>query len=72
MFRPSKNPSPEQIRDVIASSEHKMARRIQDPRNGDWHYWPFEDATHAEGAHRLAVPYERLPGDGDVVFGDPK
>ena len=68
LFRPTKNPTPEKIRDIIAMSQHEAARRMQDPQNGDWFYWPFEDATHAEGATQLAVPYDRPAGGGDVII----
>ena len=68
MFAPVKNPSPAEIKDLLATSQHKAARRIRDPRTGDHWYWPFEQATHAEGAKVLGILYERTPGEGDVIF----
>lgn len=62
-----KNPSKAEIVDIINRSRSKSARRIEDPRNGDLWYWPFEENTHAEGAEHLGVPYNRPPGGGDVV-----
>ena len=67
MLNAIKNPSPSQVRDIIAKSKHFAARRIIDPRDGAVWVWPFERATHAEGAAALGVPYDRRPGDGDVL-----
>jgi len=69
-FTARQNPTDEEIREIIAASKHKAARRITDPRNGDRWYWPAEQATHAEGAAKLGVPYDRPPGEGDIVTND--
>jgi hypothetical protein len=66
----TKNPDPEQIADFIRASAHRAARRIIDPRSGDVWVWPAEQATHAEGAERLGVPYDKKPGEGDILTGD--
>jgi hypothetical protein len=68
MFEPLKNPSTAAIRALAGKSKHDACRRICDPRSGDFWYWPFEQATHAEGASVLGVPYDRKPGEGDVIF----
>lgn len=63
------NPDQAQIAELFAASKHRALRRIADHKGGYW-YWPFEQATHAEGALLLKIPYDRPPGAGDVVFGD--
>jgi hypothetical protein len=70
MFNPTRNPSDADVRGIIAASKYKAARRITDPRNGDHWYWPAEQATHAEGAAHLKVPYDRPPGAGDIITDD--
>jgi hypothetical protein len=70
MFSPTKNPTDSEVRGIIAASKHKAARRVTDPRNGDQWYWPAEQATHAEGAGHLGVPYDRPPGAGDIITDD--
>lgn len=67
MFAPIKNPSDQELVALIRSSPNTTARRIVDPRNGDAWYWPAEQATHREGADTLGIPYDRLPGAGDIV-----
>lgn len=67
MIEAIKNPSSEAIAALVNSSRHKAARRIVDPRNGDAWYWSAEQGTHAEGAAHLGVPYDRRPGEGDIV-----
>lgn len=67
-FTPVRNPDDEALRRVIMASRHKAARRIIDERDGTVWVWPFEQASHAEGAARLAVPYSRPPGSGDVLI----
>jgi hypothetical protein len=62
-----KNPTTAQVQGLIARSKHKAARRVTDPRDGSIWVWPFEQATHAEGAAKLGVPYDRPPGAGDVL-----
>jgi hypothetical protein len=69
-FTPTKNPSPAVIRDIISASINKCARRIVDQSNGDHWVWAFEQATHAEGAALLGIPYAIAPGLGDVLFAD--
>ena len=66
-FAPAKNPTDPEIRQIIEASAHKAARRIVDERDGAVWVWPFEQATHAEGAARLGVPYGRRSGEGDVL-----
>jgi hypothetical protein len=63
-----KNPTPAQTREIIGRSKHQAARKITDPRDGAVWVWPFEQATHAEGAAHLGVPYDRPPGGGDVLL----
>ena len=70
MFTPKKNPTKQDLTDILTASRHAAARRVQDPASGDFWYWPFEQATHAEGADKLGIPYHRKPGDGDVIFLD--
>lgn len=65
-----KNPSPPEIAETIRKSKHLAARTIIDARTGDRFVWPFEMATHAEGAAMLGVPYDRPSGSGDVLFLD--
>ncbi|MCI5112070.1 MAG: hypothetical protein MRY75_16080 [Marivita sp.] len=64
---PIKNPPHAAIVAMIKGSREQAARRITDPRNGDEWYWPAEQGTHAEGAAHLGVPYDRRPGEGDIV-----
>lgn len=64
-----KNPTRDQTLAVIAKSKHKAARRLVDPRTGDVWIWPAEDATHADGAKRLGIPYDKRPGEGEIVIG---
>jgi hypothetical protein len=66
-FTPALNPSPDLIAAMLASSRHRALRLIVDPSTGDRWLWPAEQATHAEGARRLAVAYDRPPGEGDIV-----
>jgi len=68
-FSPVCNPMPDTIAPMLASSRHRALRMIVDPRTGDRWLWPAEQATHAEGASRLGVPYDRPPGAGDIVTG---
>ena len=67
VFAPVRNPSREQIVDLIGRSKHAALRRIVDPRNGDVWVWRAEEATHTEGAASLSIPYDRRPGEGDVI-----
>lgn len=67
MFPATKNPSPDQVAKIVDASRHKAARRIVDPANGDAWYWPAEAGTHAEGAAALNIPYDRRPGEGDII-----
>jgi len=69
-FSPLRNPTGEQITALVARSRHDAARRIIDPTTGDAWYWPAEQATHAEGAAKLGIPYDRPPGAGDIVTRD--
>lgn len=66
-FSPIQNPTADDVRVIIEASAHKAARRIHDARSDTVWVWPFEQATHAEGAALLEVPYDRPPGGGDVL-----
>jgi len=68
MIEAVKNPSKAEARAIIARSKHGAARQITDHRDGAVWLWPFEQATHAEGAAHLGVPYDRPPGGGDVLL----
>ena len=63
----TKNPDDATVIGIIRGSRHKAARRIVDPNTGDEWVWPAEEATHAEGAERLGVPYDKKPGEGDIL-----
>jgi hypothetical protein len=67
---PLKNPTTNEIADVIRQSRHQAARQIIDPRNGDVWVWPAEQGTHAEGAAHLGVPYDKPPGTGTILTID--
>lgn len=67
MFEAQKNLKPGEIIALIGRSKHKAVRRIADPRSGDIWYWKAELATHAEGAEKLGVPYDRRPREGDIL-----
>ncbi|WP_305985358.1 hypothetical protein [Roseibium sp. MMSF_3544] len=69
-FTPVRNPTEKQIEAILKASSHNAARQITDPRTGDVYVWPFEQADHATGAKKLLVPYNRPPGDGDVLTLD--
>jgi len=62
-----RNPMPKAVRKIIRGSKLRAARRIVDPRNGDVWVWDASDATHADGAEALGVPYDKPPGLGDVL-----
>lgn len=65
MFTPLKNPDGAALENLFAASPSKTLRRI---RHGEDHwYWPAEQATHAEGAKTLSVPYDLPPGAGDII-----
>ena len=66
-FEAKKNLTASEIADLIDKSRHKAVRRITDPRNGDHWYWIAELGTHAEGARKLGVPYDKRPGEGDLL-----
>jgi hypothetical protein len=66
-FEAKKNITPAEIAALITASKHKAVRRIEDTRNGDFWYWKAELATHAEGAAKLGVPYDKRPGEGDIL-----
>lgn len=65
-----RNPSADQIERLIKSSRHGAARRIVDPHTGDAWYWRAEEGYHADGARQLGIPYDRPPGEGDIVTLD--
>ena len=66
-FEAKKNLSNSEIATLIEVSKHRAVRRIVDPRNGDLWYWKAELGTHAEGAQKLGVPYDKRPGEGDIL-----
>jgi len=66
-FEARKNLSDAEVAELVTQSKHKAVRRITDPRTGDHWYWPAEMATHREGADRLEVPYDKRPGEGDII-----
>jgi hypothetical protein len=66
-FEARKNLTDGEIAAMIRASKVKAVRRITDPCTGDHWYWPAEMATHAEGAEKLGVPYEKRPGKGDII-----
>ena len=66
-FEAKKNLSNSEIATLIELSKHRAVRRIVDPRNGDLWYWKAELGTHAEGARKLGVPYDKRPGEGDIL-----
>lgn len=66
-FDAKKNITPAEVLAMIGASKHKAVRRIADPRNGDLWYWKAELGTHAEGAAALKVPYDKRPGEGDIL-----
>lgn len=67
MFEAHKNPDEEAVRALIHGSKHRAVRRIRDERSGDYWYWDAALATHAEGAAKLDVPYDKRPGEGDIL-----
>jgi len=66
-FEPKKNLAPDEIAEMVKASGNEAVRRIHDPRTGDYWYWPAEMATHAEGAEYLGIPYDKRPGEGDII-----
>lgn len=70
MVEAIRNPTPEQVRDMIRASRHQAVRRIIDPRNGDVWCWPAEQGSHAQGAAFLGVPYDPPPNGGDILTLD--
>lgn len=66
-FPATLNPDETATRAIIDASRHKAARRIIHPDTGDVYVWPFEAGTHREGADALGIPYDRKPGEGDIL-----
>lgn len=64
-FLAFKDPTPDQVERLFASSPSKTLRRIKD--GASYWYWPSEHATHAEGAAKLNVAYHLPPGAGEIV-----
>lgn len=62
-----KNPSPRDVAEIIQASRQKAARRLVDSRNGDVWVWDPDIATHAEMALKLGIPYNKKPGEGDIL-----
>ena len=67
MFEAQKNLKPGEIIALIGRSKHKAVRRIADPRSGEHLVLKAELATHAEGAEKVGVPYDRRPGEGGIL-----
>lgn len=66
-FEAKKNLTPDDIAAMVKASTQEAVRRIHDPHSGDYWYWPAEMATHAEGAEKLGIPYDKRPGEGDII-----
>jgi hypothetical protein len=66
-FEAHKNLPRDKLAALIGLSEQKAVRRIEDPATGDLWYWRAELATHAEGAAKLGIPYDKRPGEGDIL-----
>jgi threonyl-tRNA synthetase len=62
-----KNPTAKQIEEIIIASKHKAARALTDCRNGDIYVWDAAEATHREAADHLGIPYDKKPGQGDIL-----
>lgn len=55
-----KNPTPDEIAEIINSSEHKAAKWIKDTSTGDVWYWPAEVRFHRDAAASVGVEdYEK-------------
>jgi hypothetical protein len=67
MFEAGKNLSSAEVAALIRSSALKAVRRIEDGISGDLWYWRAELATHAEGAAKLGISYDKRPGEGDIL-----
>lgn len=55
-----------ELEGLAKQSPSRTLRRITDHCGGYW-YWPAEQATHAEGAAYLDIPYDLPPGAGEIV-----
>lgn len=67
MLKALKNPTDKEIIELIKKSKYKAVRRIIDKRNNNVWCWDATQATHMEGAKQLKVPYNLLPGCGDIL-----
>ncbi len=57
---PVKNPSKEQITEIISASEQQAAKWIKDLQSDDYWYWPASWVTHSKMAETLGVQdYEK-------------
>lgn len=52
---PIKNPTKEEIKEIIGQSEHKAAKWLKDTATGDMYYWPAEVYQHAAVAAAMKV-----------------
>lgn len=52
---PVRNPSKDEIKALIAQSEHKAAKWLKDSATGDTYFWPAEIHQHAEVARALKI-----------------
>ena len=66
-FTPLRNLEGPAIAALVRQSKYGAVRRVRDPRTGDFWYWRCEQATHAQGARRLGIPYDPY-GGGEVLI----
>lgn len=52
---PLRNPTNEEVRALIAQSEHKAAKWLKDTVTGDIYYWPAEVYQHAAVAAAMKI-----------------
>ena len=52
---PIRNATKEEVKSLIALSEHKAAKWLKDSVTGDTYYWPAEVYQHAEVAKALKI-----------------
>ena len=51
-----KNPSNEQLQEVLDHSKNKAAKWIEEPETKDKYFWPSDQAFHADVAKKLNIP----------------
>lgn len=67
MFTPIQDATEDDLRALLDQSPSRTLRCIVDPSTGISWCWPAEQATHAQGAERLGVPYFLPPGAGEII-----